>query len=85
MPDATTSSDTEGALKDFDYAIKDEDIERARLAIGHDIPQGPVSTTARQPVTGSATSRASYGDDNPLFADLAYGKHTRWGARSRHR
>src|SRR5688572_10136704 len=67
--------------QEFDHAIKDEDIERAKLLIGHDTAGGMreyYSEVTRDAIRNFAMS---YGDDNPLFTDFDYGKGTRWGAQ----
>jgi acyl dehydratase len=65
------------AATDFD--IDDADIERDRVAAG------AVAAVQNLAYLGTATPEAirnfafSYGDDNPLFTDPAYGATTRWG------
>jgi acyl dehydratase len=76
---ATTESDTK--KKEFDYAIKDEDIERARLLIGHDTAGGSREYYSEATRDGIRNFAMSYGDDNPLFTDPEYGKGTRWGGQ----
>lgn len=71
--------------KDIDKAqqwlIKDEDIDKARLAVGIDV----ASYSAEQSWNGDASPAGikrwtySIGDDNPLYWDPNYGPTTRWG------
>lgn len=72
---------TDTDRKEFDYAIKDDDIERAKSLVGHDVAGGSneyYSEVSRDAIRNFAMS---YGDDNPLYVDFEYGKHTRWGAQ----
>jgi hypothetical protein len=72
---ATAASDD----REFDYPIKDEDIERAKLLIGLDVAVGMreyYSQASRDAIRNFALS---YGDDNPLYTDFEYGTNTRWG------
>jgi acyl dehydratase len=67
--------------KDFDYAIKDDDIERAKSVVGYDVAGGSneyYSEVSRDAIRNFAMS---YGDDNPLYVDFDYGRQTRWGAQ----
>lgn len=67
--------------KEFDYAIKDDDIERAKSLVGYDVAGGSseyYSEVSRDAIRNFALS---YGDDNPLYIDFEYGKRTRWGAQ----
>jgi acyl dehydratase len=82
-------SDTETAAqdkaseddKDFDYAIKDEDIENSKLLLGLDTahPMREYYTSANP--DGIRNFARGYGDDNPLFTDPTYGPKTRWGSQ----
>ena len=81
MTDTTKSGEAEGARKEFDYAIKDEDIERARLVIGQDTAQGMREYYSEATRDGIRNFALSYGDDNPLYTDFDYGEQTRWGAQ----
>lgn len=65
--------------EEFDYAIKEEDIERARLLVGHDAPQGQREFYTRANPDGIRNFARGYGDDNPLFNHPEYGRYTRWG------
>ncbi|MGV0602417.1 MaoC family dehydratase, partial [Mycolicibacterium pulveris] len=65
--------------RDFDHAIKDEDIERAKLLIGID---APISIDEHHRECSVDTIRQfaiGYGDDNPLYVDPDYAATTRWG------
>jgi acyl dehydratase len=71
----------EGARRDFDHPIKDEDIVRAKALVGYDVAGGMreyYSEASRDAIRNFAWS---YGDDNPLYLDFDYGKNTRWGAQ----
>ncbi|MCU1400281.1 MAG: hypothetical protein JWN62_3390 [Acidimicrobiales bacterium] len=78
MTDATTGSETE---REFDYAIKDDDIERARLLIGHETAQGQREHNTQASPDGIRHFARGYGDDNPLFTSSEYGRYTRWGSQ----
>jgi acyl dehydratase len=67
--------------KSFDHAIKDEDIEKAKLAIGHEQAGGMREYYSEATRDGIRNFALSYGDDNPLYTDFDYGKKTRWGAQ----
>ncbi|MFI5040582.1 MAG: MaoC family dehydratase N-terminal domain-containing protein [Acidimicrobiales bacterium] len=66
------------------YRLTDEDIERARLLIGHD------TASRHRELYSVATPDAirnwafGVGDDNPLYADESYGPGTRWGSQIGH-
>lgn len=66
--------------QEFDYAIKDEDIERAKLLLGVDAPASIDEYYRELSVDGIRNFARAYGDDNPLFADPQYAAGTRWGA-----
>ncbi|MCV7380869.1 acyl dehydratase [Mycobacterium alsense] len=69
------------SARDFDHAIKDDDIERAKLLLGLDAPTS-IDEFLRQATPDNIRNFAwGYGDDNPLFADPDYGVHTRWGGQ----
>ena len=67
------------SAEEFDYPIKDEDIERARLLVGLDAPNSVEEFHRTVTADGVRNFARAYGDDNPLFADPDYGAHTRWG------
>jgi acyl dehydratase len=59
--------------------ITPEHLARARLLVGRDLP-----ASRRQPMTTASEDNIrmfafAYGSDNPLFADPAYARKTRWG------
>ncbi len=66
------------------YKLTDEDIERARLLIGHD------TASKHRELFSVATPDAirnwsrGVGDDNPLFTEESYGPSTRWGSQIGH-
>lgn len=64
---------------EFDYAIKDEDIERAKLLLGVDAPTSIDEYYRQLSTDGIRNFARAYGDDNPLFADPEYAAGTRWG------
>lgn len=66
--------------QDFDYAIKDEDIERAQLLVGLDAPTSYDEHHRSATPDGIRNFARGYGDDNPLFTDSDYAAGTRWGS-----
>lgn len=64
--------------------LTDEDIEKARLLIGHD------TASKQRELYSVATPDAirnwamGLGDDNPLYVDEDYGTGTRWGSQIAH-
>ena len=74
--------------KEFAEALKhqltDDDIERARLLLGHD------TASKQRELYSVATPDAlrnwalGVGDDNPLYTDEEYGPATRWGSQIGH-
>ncbi|WP_319447727.1 MULTISPECIES: MaoC family dehydratase N-terminal domain-containing protein [unclassified Mycobacterium] len=70
-----------GEAKDFDYAIKDEDVEKAKLLLGIDVPNVRDEYYRTATPDGIRNFARGYGDDNPLFADPEYGVNTRWGSQ----
>ena len=75
----TETMGSDGAVQEFDYPIKDEDIERARLLVGLDAPNSVDEFHRTVTADGIRNFARAYGDDNALFADPDYGAHTRWG------
>ena len=65
--------------RDFDHAIKDEDIERARLLLGIDAPASIDEHHRELSVDAIRQFAIGYGDDNPLYVDPDHGAGTRWG------
>ncbi|HVW40119.1 MAG TPA: MaoC family dehydratase N-terminal domain-containing protein [Amycolatopsis sp.] len=66
---------------EFDYEIKDEDIERSRLLIGLDQAYGMREFYSCATPDALRNFARGYGDDNPLFTDAGYGRRTRWGSQ----
>lgn len=81
MTDTEARTTVEAETKDFDHPIKDGDIERARLLIGHDTASGMREYYSEASRDGIRNFALSYGDDNPLYTDPRYGERTRWGAQ----
>lgn len=76
-----SESRPESKAESFDYAIKDEDIDRARLLIGHEAPGGLREYYSQASPDGIRNFARGYGDDNPLYTDPRYGRYTRWGSQ----
>lgn len=72
---AVTGGDT---AEQFDYPIRDEDIELARLLVGLNAPNGSREYYTTLSSDGIRNFARGYGDDNPLFVDPTYGPATRW-------
>lgn len=82
MTDTAAKPGSTGAEdKNFDYPIRDEDIERAQLLIGHDAAGGMREYYSEASRDGIRNFAMSYGDDNPLYTDFDYGATTRWGGQ----
>jgi acyl dehydratase len=81
MTEMATDAASSSADKEFDYAIKDEDIERCRLLIGQETAQGMREYFTKVNPDGIRNFARGYGDDNPLFNDPEYGPRTRWGTQ----
>ncbi|MEB3031221.1 FAS1-like dehydratase domain-containing protein [[Mycobacterium] nativiensis] len=64
--------------QDFDHAIKDEDIERAKLLLGIDAPASIDEFHRELSVDAIRNFARGYGDDNPLYVDPGYAAGTRW-------
>jgi acyl dehydratase len=67
--------------KEFDHAIRDDDIEKAKLLLGLDAPTSIDEFYRQATPDGIRNFARGYGDDNPLFVDPGYGAHTRWGGQ----
>jgi acyl dehydratase len=67
--------------EEFDHAIDDGDIERARLLVGWEIARGQDEYYTAANPDGIRNFARGYGDDNPLFTDHDYGTYTRWGSQ----
>ncbi|HEY4333246.1 MAG TPA: MaoC family dehydratase, partial [Ilumatobacteraceae bacterium] len=66
------------------YALTDDDIDRARLLIGHDVAskhRGLFSVATADAIRNWALG---VGDDNPLYTEETYGPRTRWGSQVAH-
>jgi acyl dehydratase len=77
----TDTVDSASAAEEFDYPIRDEDIELAQLLVGLDAPNSVDEYHQLLSTDGIRNFARAYGDDNPLFADPQYGTQTRWGAQ----
>lgn len=66
-------------VRDFDHAIKDDDIERAKLLLGIDAPASIDEHHRELSADAIRQFAIGYGDDNPLYVDPDYGVSTRWG------
>lgn len=73
------------AKVDFEEAtshpLTDEDIERARLLLGVEVPNRQREHISVATPDAIRNWAYGYGDDNPLFVDEAYGQTTRWGSQ----
>lgn len=83
MAAETETASAEQIRKDWDkavsYTITDEDIERAKLLLGVDIPSRTreyIQTATHDNIRNFALG---CGNDNPLHCDPDYGRKTRWG------
>jgi acyl dehydratase len=81
MTDTSAAAANTAGDREFDYPIKDEDIERAKLLIGLDVAVGMREYYSQASRDGIRNFALSYGDDNPLFTDFDYGTNTRWGGQ----
>lgn len=61
------------------YTIKDEDIERARLLLGVDVPSRTREYIQTATIDNIRNFAAGCGNDNPLHCDPDYAAATRWG------
>jgi acyl dehydratase len=75
---AVTSVEFEKAT---DFALTDEDIERARLLLGVDVASRQREHITTATYDSIRNFAAGVGDDNPLYADEEYGETTRWGSQ----
>ena len=79
--DASVAAEFEKATA---YKLTDEDIERAKLLLGH------YTASRKRELFSVATPDAlrnwslGVGDDNPLYTDEDYGLKTRWGSQIGH-
>jgi acyl dehydratase len=63
------------------YVFKDEDIEREKWLVGQLHPVGYRDFNTQASHDSLRNFARSYGDDNPLYTDLHYGRRTRWAAQ----
>ena len=66
------------------YKLTDDDIERARLLIGHNIALKQRELYSVATADAIRNWSLGVGDDNPLYTDEQYGPGTRWGAQIAH-
>lgn len=71
-----TSQSVEESL---DYEFGADDVERDSLQLGIDLANGLQEYFSQPTPEVIRNFAASYGDDNPLYADPEYGAGTRWG------
>ena len=64
--------------------LTDEDIDRARLLLGHDIPNKSRELFSVASPDAIRNWARGMGDDNPLYTDETYGPVTRWGSQIAH-
>lgn len=80
---ASQSGLSEEVQKDWDkatqYALTDEDVERARLLLGIDLAVRHQEYVGTAQVDNIRNFAAGVGNDNPLHRDPAYAAGTRWG------
>jgi acyl dehydratase len=67
--------------KATDYALTDEDIERAHLLVGVDTATKHMEHITTATYDSIRNFAWGVGDDNPLFCDEDYGSATRWGSQ----
>lgn len=67
--------------KATDYALTDDDIERARLLIGVNTASRHLEHITTASYDAIRNFAWGLGDDNPLYCDEFYGTRTRWGAQ----
>lgn len=66
------------------YELKDEDIERAKLLIGINLPNKMRELYSVATPDAIRNWAQGMGDDNPLYVDEDYGPKTRWGSQIGH-
>lgn len=77
-----------GLEKEFEkaisYSLTDEDIEKAKLLLGVNVPAraNELFTVANSDAIRNWA--LGMGDDNPLYTDDHYGERTRWGSQIAH-
>lgn len=70
--------------KAIQWELKDEDIERAKLLIGHYTASKGKELYTHAHTDAIRNWAEGVGDDNPLYTDFDYGKGTRWGSQIGH-
>lgn len=70
--------------KAIQWELKDEDIERAKVLIGHYTPNNGKELYSHAHPDALRNWAEGVGDDNPLYTDFEYGKTTRWGSQIGH-
>ena len=63
------------------YRLKDEDVERAKLLLGIDVPSHQRELFSVATADAIRNWSLGVGDDNPLYAEEGYGPRTRWGSQ----
>ncbi|MGH7898537.1 MAG: FAS1-like dehydratase domain-containing protein, partial [Candidatus Binatia bacterium] len=63
------------------YRLKDEDIERAKLLLGIDVPSHQRELHSVATADAIRNWSLGVGDDNPLYTEEDYGPTTRWGSQ----
>lgn len=92
MSDTVSSDDKVAKVKEQveqdiakaqEWTIKDGDVEKARLLVGHDAARYSSEQSWNGDASPAGIKRWSYsiGDDNPLYWDPNYGPTTRWGSQ----
>ena len=79
--DAELEKEFEKALS---YQLTDEDIERARLLLGHSTATRIRELNCEATHDSLRNWAQGVGDDNPLYTDEDYGRDTRWGSQIGH-
>lgn len=79
--DAELEKEFEKALS---YQLEDDDIERARLLLGHDTASNTRELNCEATTDSLRNWALGVGDDNPLYTDEDYGRRTRWGSQIGH-
>ena len=63
------------------YELTDHDIERAEMLLGVDVASGDGEHFRAATPDAIRNWAMGMGDDNPLYAEEAYGPTTRWGSQ----
>jgi len=79
---ATTPFSIEEEFKEAQkWRLTDEDIEKAKILLGHDSAETRDLYITEATETNIRNYTNGIGDDNPLYTDPAYAAKTRWGAQ----